>query len=100
MTSKQIDEMERLWKEGVAASEIAKRVGCSHYYVKLIAMRDRRRFPRRVMKSPSKEAKAIWVSVVMSGEMTARQVADRTGYHPSTVSKWVREAKLEQVRRG
>ena len=100
MTSKQIDEMERLWKEGVVASEIAKRVGCSHYYVKLIATRDRRRFPRRVMKSPSKEAKELWVSLVLAGRMSARQVADKTGYHPSTVNKWVREAKREQDRRG
>lgn len=101
MTSEQVDEMERLWKGGVSAAEIARRVGCSPNYVRIIAMNDRRRFPRRVAKTPSAEAREMWVSIVRSGRMTTSQVAERTGYHPSTVRRWVREViRGQQDERG
>lgn len=90
MTEETLNEIERLWRDGVPLKDIADAVGYTKQYVALTVCKDRKRFPYRREKTPI-HTREKWVARINAGRITKAETAKLLGMHYQTIDRWVRE---------
>lgn len=93
MTSKQLEYMERMWRDGLTSKQIARALGISDSYVRIVASRDRIRFPYR-NRSQFERRREIWVARLLAGRTTLTQAAHACDVTVQVVRKLLDEAQL------
>ena len=88
MTAAELDELERLWREGVVAKQIAHRMGYSVSGILDAARHHRDRCPARHVHTQP-DVRDVWVARHLAGRCTQKQAAEALGVSLSTVKHWV-----------
>ena len=93
MTAAELDELERLWREGVSIKRLAYHFGYSRSGISYIARSDRVRFPPRHNCWTDARDRELWVARCLAGRCTQKQAAEALGVSPRTVRHWVALAR-------
>lgn len=93
MTSKQLEYMERMWRDGLPSKQIARALGVTDSCVRQWASRDRIRFPYR-NRSQFERRREIWVARLLAGRTTLEQAAHACDVTVQVVQQWLEEAQL------
>lgn len=90
MTTGELRRMVELWALDTPVKAIARDTGFSTSTVFHMARTHRDLFPPRKWRG-TREERDQWADRYLSGELTARQVAERAGCSPVTVRNWARD---------
>ena len=88
MTDTELDEVERMWADGVPVADIASSMCYSESYIRHVACEHRDRLPYRSRSLPI-ETRKEWVSRIMAGDATVADAARELGVAKVTVRRWM-----------
>lgn len=83
-----MNEMRRMYSQGMTTKEIAEHIGYSESYVRQIIRENRNIFPYRKRRIP-KEIKEECVSLVLDKDWSQEAASRKYGVHVNTVGRWV-----------
>ena len=95
MTSDELDEIERIWLEGVPFAEIARTMSYTEIHIRHVASDNRDRLPYRRRSIP-RERREEWASRIIAGDATVADAAREFGVTKNAVRLWVRDKRKEE----